>query len=97
MDQSAFRYWQSSRSWRQICCDPSLCFDRYRGGSAKLDTCMELITGGIAGDHKILLFSQFTSMLELIGQRLKKEGIAFHLLTEQPEGRAYPHGRSLPD
>ena len=42
---------------------------------------MELITGGIAGDHKILLFSQFTSMLELIGQRLKKEGIAFHLLT----------------
>ena len=66
---------------RQICCDPSLCFDRYKGGSAKLDTCMELITGGIAGEHKILLFSQFTSMLELIGQRLKKEGIAFHLLT----------------
>ena len=61
---------------RQICCDPSLCFDRYKGGSAKLDTCMELITGGIAGGHKILLFSQFTSMLELIGQRLKKEGIA---------------------
>ena len=26
---------------RQICCDPSLCFDRYKGGSAKLDTCME--------------------------------------------------------
>ena len=66
---------------RQICCDPSLCFDRYKGGSAKLDTCMELITGGIAGGHKILLFSQFTSMLELIGQRLKKEGIAFHELT----------------
>ena len=66
---------------RQICCDPSLCFDRYKGGSAKLDTCMELITGGIAGGHKILLFSQFTSMLELIGARLKKEGIAFHELT----------------
>ena len=66
---------------RQICCDPSLCFDRYKGGSAKLETCMELITGGIAGGHKILLFSQFTSMLELIGARLKKEGIAFHELT----------------
>ena len=66
---------------RQICCDPSLCFDRYKGGSAKLDTCMELITGGIAGGHKILLFSQFTSMLELIGARLKKEGITFHELT----------------
>ena len=66
---------------RQICCDPSLCFERYKGGSAKLDTCMELITGGIAGGHKILLFSQFTSMLDVIGERLKKEKIAFHLLT----------------
>ena len=66
---------------RQICCDPSLCFDRYKGGSAKLDTCMELIQGGIAGGHKILLFSQFTSMLELIEKRLKKEEIAYHKLT----------------
>ncbi len=66
---------------RQICCDPSLCFDRYKGGSAKLDTCMELIQGGIAGGHKILLFSQFTSMLERIEKRLKKEEIAYHKLT----------------
>lgn len=66
---------------RQICCDPSLCFDRYKGGSAKLDTCMELIQGGIVGGHKILLFSQFTSMLELIEKRLKKEEIAYHKLT----------------
>lgn len=66
---------------RQICCDPSLCFERYRGGSAKLDTCVELIAGGIEGGHKILLFSQFTSMLDIIGKRLKKEGIAFHVLT----------------
>ncbi len=66
---------------RRICCDPSLCFERYKGGSAKLDTCMELITGGIAGGHKILLFSQFTSMLDVIGERLKKEKIAFHCLT----------------
>lgn len=66
---------------RQLCCDPSLCYDRYKGGSAKLDTCVELIAGGIEGGHKILLFSQFTSMLELIGKRLKKEGIVYHLLT----------------
>lgn len=66
---------------RQLCCDPSLCFASYKGGSAKLDTCVELITGGIEGGHKILLFSQFTSMLDLIGKRLKKEGIAYHILT----------------
>ena len=66
---------------RQICCDPSLCFQKYRGGSAKLDTCMELISGGIEGGHKMLVFSQFTSMLEVIEKRLKKEGISYYLLT----------------
>lgn len=66
---------------RQICCDPALCFDRYKGGSAKLDTCVELIAGGIEGGHKILLFSQFTSMLDIIAKRLKKEGIDYHILT----------------
>lgn len=66
---------------RQLCCDPSLCYSNYKGGSAKLDTCVELILGGIEGGHKILLFSQFTSMLELIGRRLKKEGVAYYTLT----------------
>ena len=66
---------------RQLCCDPSLCVARYRGGSAKADTCMELVAGGISGGHKILLFSQFTSMLDILAERLKKEGIPFHLLT----------------
>lgn len=66
---------------RQLCCDPSLCYSNYKGGSAKLDTCIELILGGIGGGHKILVFSQFTSMLELIGKRLKKEGVAYYTLT----------------
>lgn len=66
---------------RQICCDPALCYGNYKGGSAKLDTCMELILGGIEGGHKILLFSQFTSMLERIAKRLTKEGIEHYTLT----------------
>lgn len=66
---------------RQLCCDPVLCYDRYRGGSAKLETCIDLIRQGIDGGHKILLFSQFTSMLELIGKRLQKEEITYHMLT----------------
>ncbi len=66
---------------RQICCDPSLCFAGYRGSSAKLDTCMELIANGISGGHKILLFSQFTSMLDILAARMKKEGIPYHMLT----------------
>ena len=46
---------------RQICCDPSLLFDNYNGGSAKMDMCIDVIQNAIEGGHKILLFSQFTS------------------------------------
>ena len=65
---------------RQICCDPSLCFPRYKGGSAKLETCMELLENGTRAGHKILLFSQFTSMLDVIAGRLSKEKIRFYML-----------------
>ena len=41
----------------------------------------ELILSGVEAGHKILLFSQFTSMLELIGARMKKEGISYYQLT----------------
>lgn len=66
---------------RQICCDPRLAFDGYGGGSAKLDACMELVRGALEGGHKVLLFSQFTSMLELVGARLGQEGVGHLVLT----------------
>ncbi|MBE5972152.1 MAG: ATP-dependent helicase [Lachnoclostridium sp.] len=66
---------------RQICCDPSLCFAKYKGGSAKLETCMELLENGTEAGHKILLFSQFTSMLDIIAKRLEKEKIPYYMLT----------------
>ncbi len=66
---------------RQICCDPSLCFGDYKGGSAKLEACMDLINSLIDGGHKTLLFSQFTSMLEIIEEELKKAEISYYKIT----------------
>ena len=66
---------------RQLCCDPSLCLEGYRDGSAKLEACMELIQSAIDGGHKILLFSQFTSMLEIIRGRLGEEKIPYYCIT----------------
>ena len=66
---------------RQICCDPSLCYEDYEDESAKLNTCIELINTSIEGGHKILVFSQFTSMLQIIAKRLIEEGISFYTLT----------------
>jgi len=65
---------------RQICCDPRLCCEGYSGGSTKLDACMDLLREATAAGHKVLLFSQFTSMLALLRQRLEEERIAHYIL-----------------
>ncbi|MBR5565029.1 MAG: SNF2 helicase associated domain-containing protein [Roseburia sp.] len=66
---------------RQICCDPTLLFENYSGESAKRQACIDLMKSAIEGEHRILLFSQFTSMLELLEESLKKEGIDFYKIT----------------
>lgn len=66
---------------RQICCDPSLVYENYTAGSAKLESCMELIESCTEAGHKVLLFSQFTSMLERIERRLAAANITFFKLT----------------
>ncbi|MGN0483004.1 MAG: DEAD/DEAH box helicase [Lachnospiraceae bacterium] len=66
---------------RQVCCDPHLCFENYKGESAKLESCLDLIKSAMEGGHKILLFSQFTSMLEIIEKRLEQENIAYYKIT----------------
>ena len=66
---------------RQICCDPELLFEKYAGGSAKRLACMELIQSAIEGEHKMLVFSQFTSMLELLEQDLKRQNIKYYKIT----------------
>lgn len=66
---------------RQICCDPALLYENYQQGSTKLDMCMDLIQNAISGGHKILLFSQFTSLLANLQKRLEQEQISFFMLT----------------
>jgi len=65
---------------RQICCDPSLCYENYEGPNAKLEICMELLRESTEGGHKVLLFSQFTSMLAMIEEKLLEEGISYFVL-----------------
>lgn len=66
---------------RQICCDPSLIFENYKENSAKTDMCMDLVRNAINGGHKLLIFSQFTSMLDRIKATLEAEGIHCYMLT----------------
>ncbi|MDO5519852.1 MAG: DEAD/DEAH box helicase [bacterium] len=65
---------------RQICCHPSTFIDNYTGGSGKLDLLMDLLPDIILNGHRILIFSQFTSMLGLIEEELKKQNIGYFYL-----------------
>lgn len=66
---------------REICCDPSLLYEDYDGESAKREACMDLIKQAMDGGHRMLVFSQFTSMLALLEKDLKDAGIPYYILT----------------
>jgi SNF2 family DNA or RNA helicase len=66
---------------RQIACDPSLVYENYQGESAKLSATIEIIKNSIEGGHKVLLFSQFTSMLDIIKKELETNEISHYMLT----------------
>jgi len=75
---------------RQVCCDPRLVkLDRAKGikESAKLDLLMSLVPEMVAEGRKILIFSQFVSMLEIIEDILKQRKISYSLLTGKTQKR----------
>lgn len=76
---------------RQVCCDPRL-IDGLADPpeSAKLDALLELVQSLREDDRQVLIFSQFTSMLELIGQALGEAKLDYTLLTGDTADRATP-------
>jgi SNF2-related domain/Helicase conserved C-terminal domain len=75
---------------RQVCCDPRLVpipAAKKIKQSAKLDMLMDILPEMIAEGRKILLFSQFTSMLTLIEEELVKRSIKWVKLTGQSQNR----------
>ena len=78
---------------RQICCDPRLVEDvraEKVKHSAKLKLLREMLNDLLAEDRRILIFSQFTSMLTLIAEELQRARIAFTTLTGSTRDRNEP-------
>lgn len=68
---------------RQICCHPSLFVENYQGKSGKLEQLLETVRNAVANGKRMLIFSQFTSMHEIIIEKLKQEGIDYFYLHGQ--------------
>ena len=62
---------------RQICCHPQLLEDSGETPSAKFELLQELLLEHIDSGHKVLLFSQFTSMLKLVEEHLQQVNISY--------------------
>ena len=78
---------------RQVCCDPRLVklpSARSVETSSKLDDLMEMLDEMLPEGRRVLLFSQFTSMLDLIKPRLAEAGIKFVELRGDTKDRAEP-------
>ncbi|MFD1851990.1 DEAD/DEAH box helicase [Oceanobacillus bengalensis] len=68
---------------RQICCHPSMFIENYEGQSGKLEQLMDTIKSAIENGKRLLVFSQFTSMHEIIMHRLDEEGYGYFYLSGQ--------------
>ncbi|WP_426237978.1 SNF2-related protein [Pseudomonas sp. TWP3-2] len=80
---------------RQVCCDlrllkMPLTAKALRAGSGKLLSLMEMLEELLSEGRKILLFSQFTSMLALIEEELQQRGLGYSLLTGETTDRRTP-------
>lgn len=79
--KSRFQILAQITKLREICCDPHLLYDNYHGRSTKLISTINLIKNNIENGHKILLFSQFTTMLSILREKLTKLSIPIFMLT----------------
>ncbi len=88
LSSSSLHILQGLTKMRQICNSPALLSDEafYGKSSSKLNILLEQITE-LKDNHKILVFSQFVGMLDLIKSRLDKENIGYAYLTGQTRNR----------
>lgn len=70
---------------RQLCLDPSILIEGYDKKSSKTEAALEILKDYIEDNHKILLFSQFTSVLKNIGSELSKNNIDYYYIDGQTD------------
>ena len=72
---------------RQICVDPRLVYENYRGGSSKIETLVKTVLENIANNHKILIFTTFKSVLDIIKKEFTKNKITYYIIDGSVSGK----------
>ena len=80
MTKVRFMILQLLMKLRQICIDPAIIYDDYKGGSNKIDTLISVVKESINNNHKILIFTSFKTALNIVKERLDKEKINSYII-----------------
>lgn len=82
-DKSRIKILAGLTRLRQLCCHPALFLENYHGQSGKLEQLMEIIENALANKKRLLVFSQFTSMLQIIRAELERVNCGYFYLDGQ--------------
>ena len=85
--QTKFKALQGLTKLRQICCDPRLVDSESNIASGKLEMLLQTIEPIVAENHKVLIFSQFTSMLGHVKDALDARGVRYSYLDGKTNNR----------
>jgi len=85
--RSGFKVLEGLLRLRQICNHPLLVKGTYRSSSGKFEEFKDQLGKVLEENHKVLVFSQFVKMLDLIKLHLDKEHIAYEYLTGSTQDR----------
>ena len=88
LNEFRFHFLTSLLRLRQICCHPALVNEKFEGAeSAKLNACLDLLEPLMEEGHKVLVFSQFVSMLEILRRAIKERDWQHYYLAGDTENR----------
>lgn len=65
---------------RQICIDPSIIYENYKGGSVKINELVPLMKQIIANGHKVLLFSSYKTAIDIVNRELTNNDISCYVI-----------------
>ncbi len=80
VQNSSFKILQLLTRLRQLCIDPKIVYENYKGSSAKIENLVEIVKGVIENGHKILLFTSFKTALDIVNREFSNNGISTYVL-----------------
>ena len=80
-EASRFKILAALTKLRQLACHPAMVMEDWDGPSAKINILLDTLETLIDGGHRALIFSQFTTLLELVRAELEKNGMSYLMLT----------------